>query len=84
MNLFQTDLTVSTGIHQYSCAASCTAGTLGGVTTTCCYANSDCNTKYTLATCFVGTDNSAVSSSCTNSGFCQVYKKIDRIYIFVN
>ena len=72
MNLFQTDLTVSTGIHQYSCAASCTAGTVGGVTTSCCYLNSDCNTIYQIASCYVGTDLSATTTTCLNSGYCKV------------
>jgi hypothetical protein len=82
LNFLQTDLTVSTGVHQYSCAASCSAGTVGGVTTTCCYANADCNTLYKIASCYVGTDLSATSSSCTNSGYCKVIKRIDTCFYF--
>ncbi len=72
MNLMKSALTTATGVYQYSCASSCTAGTLGGITTTCCYSGSNCNTIYTLATCFVGTGTAATSTSCSNSGFCKV------------
>ena len=39
---------------------------------TCCYSSANCNTIYTLATCYVGTNAVATSLSCTNSGFCKV------------
>ena len=63
-------------MYQYSCAATCTAGSNSGVTTSCCYASINCNTIYKLSTCIVGTDNAAVSASCTNSGYCRVNKRI--------
>ncbi len=65
-------MTTATGVYQYSCASSCTAGTTSGVTTICCYSAVDCNTIYTIALCNVGTGTAATSTSCTNSGFCKV------------
>ena len=62
----------ATGVYEYSCAASCIAGTTGGKTTTCCNSNINCNTVYKLSSCYVGTDNAAAVASCTDSGFCKV------------
>ena len=68
----KTEINVGTGVYQYSCAASCIAGTVGGVTTSCCNLNNNCNTVYKLSSCYDGTDNAATVTSCTNSGFCKV------------
>ena len=75
----KSNLNTATGVYQYSCATTCTAGSTGGVTTTCCYSGSNCNTIYTLATCYVGTNAVATSTSCTNSGFCKVSLCINSI-----
>ena len=50
MNLMKSALTTATGVYKYSCATTCSAGTLGGITTTCCYSGSNCNTIRTLST----------------------------------
>ena len=62
----------ATGVYEYSCAASCIAGTTGGKTTNCCTSNNNCNTVYKLSSCYVGNDNVAAVASCTDSGFCKV------------
>ena len=71
MNLMKSALTTATGVYQYSCASSCTAGTTGGITTTCCQTD-NCITPFKISNCNSGTNNLALSTSCTNSGFCKV------------
>ncbi len=71
MNLMKSALTTATGIYQYSCASSCTAGTAGGITTTCCQTN-NCITPFKISKCNGGTNALASSTLCINSGFCKV------------
>ena len=71
MNFLKTDLTTATGAYQYSCDSSCTAGTSGGITTTCCQ-TANCNTPFKISNCNSGTNAMASSTSCFNSGFCTV------------
>jgi hypothetical protein len=65
-------MTASTGVYQYSCAATCSAGSSNGVTTECCYATADCNTIRQVTSCYVGTDATASITSCSNSVYCKV------------
>ena len=65
-------MTASTGVYQYSCAATCAAGSSNGVTTECCYATADCNTIRQVTSCYVGTDATASITSCSNSVYCKV------------
>ena len=65
-------MTASTGVYQYSCAATCSAGSSNGVTTECCYATADCNTIRQVTSCYVGTDATASITSCLNSVYCKV------------
>ena len=65
-------MTASTGVYQYSCAATCTAGSSSAVTTECCYASSNCNSIHQVTSCYVGSDNSANITSCTGSVYCKV------------
>ena len=65
-------MTASTGVYQYSCAATCTVGSSGGITTECCYTPSDCNSIRQVTSCYVGTDARATINSCSSSVYCKV------------
>ena len=65
-------MTASTGVYQYSCAATCTAGSSSGVTTECCYASINCNSIHQVTSCYVGTDATAAITSCSSSVYCKV------------
>ena len=67
-------MTASTGVYQYSCAATCTAGSSSGVTTECCYASINCNSIHQVTSCYVGTDATAAITSCSGV-YCKVNKK---------
>ncbi len=73
---------MSTGVHIYSCAATCIPGTTGGITTKCCNLNDNCNTVYKISSCYVGTDNTAIVMPCTNSGYCKVNSEISNTIFF--